>query len=239
MVPKHLGAPAAMQAEQPTMPWREKRDSHAAQGPGFSPNNWLEEEEKIVCKSIMEKHQHRVINNRQDITCRPHVTGLWWGHGVGCATQKCLHGEANLTLAPVDLHLLYLYTEYPAALWCCWAAWPLYLLTVGEVPVSSGLKIQVLFPRNILYLFVAPREFSFPCFLDSFLIFPGQLRLLFHTIFKVLRSYLKWVHSLAIEICHLKLPFTEPSPLHTDHSFHSMGSAIQHLTSLVILYHSS
>lgn len=46
MVPKHLRAPAAMQAEQRTMPRREKRDSHAAQGPGFSPNNWLEEGEK-------------------------------------------------------------------------------------------------------------------------------------------------------------------------------------------------
>lgn len=65
-----------MQAEQRTMPRREKRDSHAAQGPGFSPNNWLEEGEKIVCKSIMERHQDGVINDRQDITCRPHVTGL-------------------------------------------------------------------------------------------------------------------------------------------------------------------
>lgn len=40
---------------------------------------------------------------------------------------------------------------------------------------------------------MAPQEFSFPCSLASFLIFPGQLGLLFHTMFKTLKSYLKCV----------------------------------------------
>lgn len=33
------------------------------------------EEKKIVCGSIMERHQDRAINKRRDITCRLHVTG--------------------------------------------------------------------------------------------------------------------------------------------------------------------
>lgn len=37
----------------------------------------------------------------------------------GMCSSKCLHGEAKPAVTPVHLHLLSLYTKYPAALGGC------------------------------------------------------------------------------------------------------------------------
>lgn len=59
------------------------------------------EEKKIVCRSIMERHQDRAINKRRDITCRPQ--DLVVRPSCGMCNSVCLRGEANVTLTPVDL----------------------------------------------------------------------------------------------------------------------------------------
>lgn len=184
----------------------------------------------------MERHQDGVINNRQDITCRPRVTGLSgeaivWDVQLKVLSWRDKSNPHSCRPAP---------TQPLQWISCCFVmllGWqPARLIPVSakcwESPSILRTEIQVLFPQNILHLFVSSQEFSFPCFLSSFLIFPGQLGSFFHTTFKILKSYLKWVCSLAIEIFHLKLPFTQLSLLHTDHSLLSMGSAIQHFTCL-------
>lgn len=56
-------------------------------------------EKKNVCKSIVESHQDGAINNRRDVTCRPHrgrVTGpvgeasLWYVPEWGPAATQPL-----------------------------------------------------------------------------------------------------------------------------------------------------
>lgn len=89
----------------------------------------------------------------------------------------------------------------------------------------------MLFPQNILHLLVASKEFSLPCFLATFLTFPEQLGLSFHATFKILESYCKRDPSLAIEMCSLKLPFTQSLLLPTDHSPLPVGSSLPSNTS--------
>lgn len=222
------------------MPWHEKHDRHAAQVPGFSPNNWLEEGEQIVCKNIMERHQDGVINNRQDITCRPYVAGLCieaivWDVQLKVPSWRDKPNPHSCRSAP---------TQPLKWISCCFVmlGWQPARLTLISAkcwgsPSILRMEIQVLFPQNILHLFVSSQEFSFPCFLSSFLIFPGQLWSLFHTIFKIPK--VTWS-----ECAHLPLRYSiSNSPLHSPHfctqlSFSGICYPAPHM-SLVILYHSS
>lgn len=74
-------------------------------------------------------------------------------------------------------------------------------------------------------VFIAPQDFLLPCLRVTWVVIS--------LILKILESSCKCMLSLAVEMCSLTLPFTQPSLLHRPHtSFCGLQSAIQHLVDL-------